>query len=57
MIAQDLLGAPTPGPSSDDARAPDVYPTQCPFCHQGHWQVEILPPRARLPLPVGPDTS
>ena len=55
--AQDLLGAPTPARSSDDTRAPDVDPTRCPFCHQGHWQVEILSPLARLPVPVGPDTS
>jgi hypothetical protein len=55
--AQDLLGTPPPGPSSDDARAPDVDPTQCPFCHQGHWQVEIVSPLARAPVPLGSDTS
>jgi len=55
--AQDLLAAPTPATAPADARAPDVDPTPCPFCHQGHWQVEILPPLARLPVPVGPDTS
>jgi hypothetical protein len=55
--AQDLLGTPTPARSSDDAHATDGDPTRCPFCHQGHWQVEILSPLARLPVPVGPDTS
>jgi len=55
--AQDLLGAPTPATASDDTRATDVDPTRCPFCHQGHWQVEILSPLAHLPVPVGPDTS
>ena len=55
--AQDLLGASTPAPSSDDPRAPDVDRTRCPFCHQGQWQIEILAPVAHLPVPVGPDTS
>ena len=55
--AQDLLAAPTPATAPADARAADIDPTRCPFCHQGHWQVEILSPLARLPVPVGPDTS
>jgi len=55
--AQDLLAAPTPATAPADARAADIDPTRCSFCHQGHWQVEILSPLARLPVPVGPDTS
>jgi len=55
--AQDLLAAPTPATAPADARAADLDPTRCPFCHQGHWQVEILAPLARQPVPVGPDTS
>jgi hypothetical protein len=55
--AQDLLGTPTPARSSDDAHATDGDPTRCPFCHQGHWQVQILSPLVHLPVPVGPDTS
>ncbi len=55
--AQDLLGAPPPARSSDDAGAADGDPTRCPFCHQGHWQVEILAKLARLPVPIGADTS
>jgi hypothetical protein len=55
--AQDLLAAPTPARAAANARAADADPTRCPFCHQGHWQVEILSPLARLPVPVGSDTS
>jgi len=55
--AQHLLGAPTPAISSDDARSADSDPTRCPFCRQGHWQVEILHPLAPLPGPVPSDTS
>ena len=54
---QHLLDAPPPATSCDDVRSADVDPTRCPFCRQGHWQVEILHPLAprRAPLPV--DTS
>jgi hypothetical protein len=55
--AQHLLSAPTPATSSDDALSVDVDPTRCPFCRQGHWQVEILHPLAPLPVPVPSDTS
>jgi len=55
--AQNLLRAPTPAPSSDDARPADVDPTRCPFCRRGHWHVEILPPAAPPPMPVPSDTS
>jgi hypothetical protein len=57
--AQHLLGAPTPtpAPSSDDVRSADGDPTRCPFCHQGRWHVEILPPAARPPVPIPSDTS
>ena len=53
--AQTLLDAPPPA-SARDARATDDDPTQCPFCHQGHWHVEILAPGG-LPVPLGSDTS
>jgi hypothetical protein len=55
--ARDLMAAPAPATTAPDARAPDSDPTRCPFCHQGHWQVEILAKLARLPVPVAPDTS
>jgi hypothetical protein len=55
--AQALLGGPTPIRSTDAARIRGVDPTRCPFCHQGQWQVEILAPLARLPVPLGSDTS
>jgi hypothetical protein len=55
--AQHLLGAHTPASSSHEARAADVDPTRCPFCHQGRWHVEILPPAARPPGPFPSDTS
>ena len=55
--AQALLDAPPPAPAASDARVTDVDSTQCPFCHQGHWQVEILAPCARRPVPIGSDTS
>ena len=55
--ARQLLGAPPPPASSDASRAADADRTRCPFCRQGSWQVEILPP---LPASLGPltlDTS
>ena len=55
--AQALLGAPTSMRSSNAARTLGVDLTRCPFCHQGHWQVEILAALAHLPVPTGPDTS
>jgi hypothetical protein len=55
--AQHLLDAPPSALSSDAARTADVDPTRCPFCRQGHWQVEILPPRAPLPVLTPSDTS
>jgi hypothetical protein len=55
--AQHLLGPPTPAPSSNDVRSADGDPTRCPFCHQGRWHVEILPPAARPPVPIPSDTS
>jgi Putative transposase/Transposase zinc-binding domain len=55
--AKALLDAPPPAPAASDARATDVAPTQCPFCHLGHWHLEILAPCARLPVPIGSDTS
>jgi hypothetical protein len=54
--AQHLLGAPPPA-TSDDARSADVDPTRCPFCRQGHWQVEILHPLAPRLAPLPADTS
>ena len=55
--ARDLMAAPAPAKTAADARATDIDLTQCPFCHQGHWRVEILLPLARRPVPVAPDTS
>lgn len=55
--ARQLLGVPTPATASDDARAVDLDPTRCPFCRQGHWQVEILQPLAAPPAPAATDTS
>jgi hypothetical protein len=55
--ARQLLGAPTPATSSEEARPADVDPTRCPFCHQGLWCVEILLPIAHPPVPVSVDTS
>lgn len=55
--ARQLLGAPTPPSVSDDAPSADVDPTRCPFCHQGHWHVEILPPLGAPLAPVAADTS
>ena len=57
--ARQLLGAPPPPAASDASRAAnaDADRTQCPFCRQGQWHVEILPP---LPASLGPrlpDTS
>ena len=55
--AQQLLDAPLPAMSSDDAHAADVDPTRCPFCRQGQWHVEILPPLAPRLAPLPVDTS
>jgi len=55
--ARHLLGAPTPPPVSDQAPSADVDPTRCPFCHQGHWHVEMLPPLGPPRAPVAADTS
>ena len=42
--ARQLLGTPPPTASSDDSRSADADRTRCPFCGQGPWHVEILPP-------------
>jgi len=55
--AQQLLDTPPPATSSDDARGADVDPTRCPFCRQGMWQVEILPPLAPPLVSIPSDTS
>ena len=55
--AQQLLGAQPPATSSDDARSADIDPTRCPFCRQGQWQVEILPPLPPRRAPLPADTS
>ena len=55
--AQTLLDVPPAAPAASDARATAVDPAPCPFCHQGHWHVEILAPCARLSVPIGSDTS
>ena len=54
--AQALLDA-SPATAASDARVTAVDSTPCPFCHQGHWHVEIVAPCARLPVPIGFDTS
>lgn len=55
--ARQLLGAPPPTASSADALAVAADRTQCPFCRQGQWQVEILPPLPASRVPLTPDTS
>ncbi len=55
--ARQLLGAPTPVTASDTARSADVDPTRCPFCRQGHWHVEVLPPLLPRLLPLAADTT
>ena len=55
--AQPLLGAPPPATSADEARSAAIDPTRCPFCRQGQWQVEILPPLAPRRAPLTADTS
>ena len=53
--ARQLLGAPPP--ASADASRADADRTRCPFCRQGQWQVEILPPRPAALGPLTLDTS
>jgi hypothetical protein len=55
--ARQLLGTPTPATASGDARSADVDPARCPFCHHGHWHVELLPPLVPPVAPVAVDTS
>ena len=55
--ARDLMAAPAPATTAPDAPATTRDPTRCPFCHQGQWQVEIVPPLARVPAPIASDTS
>jgi hypothetical protein len=55
--ARHLLGTPTPATASRPVRSVDLHPTRCPFCHQGHWHVEILRPLMPTLAPVAADTS
>jgi hypothetical protein len=55
--ARQLLGTPTSVPCPDKGPSADADATRCPFCHHGHWQVEILPPLTRPPRPLPDDTS
>jgi hypothetical protein len=49
--ARQLLHAPAPVTPSDVVGSADVDRSRCPFCRQGRWHVEILPPL------VGPTTT
>jgi hypothetical protein len=55
--ARQLLAPDTLSPPSDNRPLANVDPTRCPFCRQGHWHVEIVPPVAHRPVPGPSDTS
>ena len=56
--ARHLLAAPMPPTSSASPHDTTADATRCPFCRQGHWQVETLSPQPRVLTPVAAsDTS